>query len=111
MTTLRRDDGQLLSEPYYKTILDTESHHDHEIIIDSHGVIRWKENEQVVAPLLQNISLNSLIMLFNILGITKNSEEYRALYRHMGYSLSGYWEIFYWELNNEDADEYNPCTH
>jgi hypothetical protein len=25
----------------------------------------------------------------------------------MGYSLSGYWEIFYWEVNNEDAEDYH----
>lgn len=35
----------------------------------------------------------------------KNSEVYRKLYRDMGYSLYGYWEI-----NNEDAGEYIPNT-
>jgi hypothetical protein len=41
-------------------------------------------------------------------GYTKNSEIYRKLYRDMGYSLSGYWEVFYWDVNNEKVDEYNP---
>ena len=37
---------------------------------------------------------------------TKNSEEWRKLYRDIGYSLYGYWEIFYWDMNNEDAADY-----
>jgi hypothetical protein len=47
-------------------------------------------------------------MLFFKMGLTKNSEEVRKLYRDMGYSLSGYWEIFYWDMNNEDAHKYKP---
>jgi hypothetical protein len=42
------------------------------------------------------------------MGLGKNDESVRKLYRDMGYSLSGYWEIFYWEMNNEDADQYRP---
>lgn len=45
-------------------------------------------------------------ILFRSMGLTKNSEEMGKLYRDMGYSLSGYWEIFYWETNNEDAGKY-----
>ena len=26
----------------------------------------------------------------------------------MGYSLGGYWEVFYWEVNNELAHKYKP---
>jgi len=26
----------------------------------------------------------------------------------MGYSLFGYWEVFYWDANNDIADEYEP---
>ena len=37
-----------------------------------------------------------------------NSEMWRKLYRDLGYSLFGYWEIFYWEANNEKAAEYKP---
>jgi hypothetical protein len=47
-------------------------------------------------------------MLFYKMGLTKNSEEVRKLYRDMCYSLSGYWEIFYWDMNNEDARKYKP---
>jgi hypothetical protein len=92
----------------YKQIFKTESHHEHEVIEDKHGTLRWKE-DKVVKDLFKNdINLNHLWMLFMRMGLTKNSEEVRKLYRDMGYSLSGYWEIFYWDLNNEDANKYKP---
>lgn len=70
-------------------------------------MIRWKENPNVT-KILSLISLNDLIPLLYELGYDKNSEIYRKLYRDMGYSLSGYWEIFYWEMNNEYANDYQP---
>lgn len=91
----------------YKEILEKESHHDHEIIEADDGVIRWRPNLNM-EYYLKNISLNDLIPLLRCLGYDKNSEIYRKLYRDMGYSLSGYWEIFYWEMNNDDADSYIP---
>jgi hypothetical protein len=93
-----------LSEDYSE-IIKTEEHHDHEIIRDAHGILRWKENKDVKTH-LENISLNDLCPLLTCMGYGKNSEVYRKLYRDMGYSLSGYWEIFYWEVNNDEADEY-----
>ena len=92
---------------YYQEIFKKESHHNHEIIETEDGVFRWKANPDV-EHFLKNISLNDLCPLLNCLGYGKNSEVYRKLYRDMGYSLSGYWEIFYWDLNNEDADSYEP---
>ena len=89
----------------YKEIFEKESHHDHKIIKDEHGTLRWKENKTVRAY-LKNISLNDLCPLLDTMGFGKNTEVYRKLYRDMGYSLSGYWEIFYWEVNNEEASEY-----
>lgn len=88
----------------YKEMMTTESHHDHKIVMVN-NVIRWKEDKDV-AFFLKDISLNDLIPLLGVLGYGKNSEVYRKLYRSMGYSLSGYWEIFYWEINNDDADNY-----
>lgn len=85
----------------------TEEHHNHEIIEDEQGTWRWKENKDV-NKILKNMSLNDLCPLLYFLGYGKNSEVYRKLYRDMGYSLSGYWEIFYWEVNNDKADEYVP---
>lgn len=45
---------------------------------------------------------------FSKRGLTKNSEEVRALLRSIGYSLYGYWEIVYWEVNNSDVKSYIP---
>jgi hypothetical protein len=91
----------------FRKMLKTERHHKHEIIRDSDGVLRWKENPHV-RKLLENISLNDLCPLLYHLGHGKNSETYRKLYREMGYSLGGYWEVFYWEVNNELAHKYKP---
>jgi len=89
----------------YKEVMIKESHHDHEIIMTETGVLRWKENKDV-EHFRKNISLNDLCPLLDSLGYDKNSEVYRKLYRDMGYSVFGYWEIFYWEMNNEEAEEY-----
>lgn len=89
----------------YKEMLKTESHHQHLIIMDKNGVLRWKE-DPFVSKLIRSTNLNLVIEGLYENGFDKNSEIYRALYRKIGYSLSGYWEIFYWDVNNEDADEY-----
>ena len=89
----------------YDEMMVTETHHNHEIIMDGNGTIRWKENV-IVNHILINISLNDLCPLLDSLGYGKNSEVYRKLYRDMGYSLSGYWEVFYWDMNNEYCDDY-----
>ena len=89
----------------YQEIFKKEAHHDHEIIETDNGVIRWKANPDA-EHFLKNISLNDLCPLLNCMGYDKNSEVYRKLYRDMGYSLSGYWEIFYWGVNNEEAEDY-----
>ena len=39
-------------------------------------------------------------------GADKNDPRIRELYKHIGYSLYGFWEIFYWGVNNEDAYKY-----
>ena len=89
----------------YRDILERESHHDHPIYRDDYGTLRWVPNKSIDG-FLANISLNDLLPLLVALGYDKNSEVYRKLYRDMGYSFSGYWEIFYWEANNDKADEY-----
>ena len=77
------------------------------MIVDDNGVVRWKE-DPAVQDVLDRVNLNDIWMLFFKMGLTKNSEEVRKLCRDMGYSLSGYWEIFYWDMNNEDAHKYRP---
>lgn len=92
----------------YREMMQTETHHDHKIVCIN-GVYRWEE-DYFVDKQLERISLNDLIPLLHVLGYGKNSEIYRRLYRCMGYSLSGYWEVFYWDVNNEDVDDYKQPT-
>ena len=91
----------------YEEMLKTEQHHGHEIVVID-GVLRWKENPLISHLVDNTLNLNDLLRLLNTMGYDKNSEVYRKLYRNMGYSLSGYWEIFYWELNNPDCHLYQP---
>lgn len=96
-----------IKEEHFRLILDTETHHDHEIIKDEDGTLRWKPNLDV-CKIKESLSMNKIVPLFCHLGYGKNSEIYRKLYRDIGYTLFGYWEIFYWEFNNKEADEYKP---
>ena len=100
MKTVERKD---LPEEYSE-MMKSEAHHNHEIVLVD-GILRWKE-DGTTKKLLERISLNDLCPLLDNLGYGKNSEIYRKLYRNMGYSLSGYWEVFYWDWNNEDCAEY-----
>lgn len=84
--------------------------HGHLLVKDSQGKICFLADTKIIA-LVKIMGLNGIIQLFTRYGLTKNSEIYRKLYRDMGYSLYGYWEIFYCELNNEDADEYKYSCH
>lgn len=106
METVTREEAAATADTY-KEVLDKETHHAHEIIRDDNGTLRWKENP-TVRKIIDKGILNDLWFLFWSMGLTKNSEPVRKLYRDMGYSLYGYWEIFYWEMNNEEAGEYNP---
>lgn len=104
--TIKREN---ITDKYIREILDLETHHNHEIV-EINGVLRWKANLNV-EYILEKISLNDLIPLLKHLGYDKNSEIYRKLYRDMGYSLIGYWEVFYWEINNEKYSEYIPNSN
>lgn len=88
----------------YKEILDKESHHNHELIM-SNDILRWKR-DQDIDELSMKMGINEICEFLQRLGYNKNSEIYRKWYRSMGYSLSGYWEIFYREENNEEANDY-----
>jgi len=102
---VKRED---ITDETYREILDIETHHNHEIIEDEHGTLRWKSVPKVRQLIDTKLNLNDLWMLLRALGHDKNSEFTRHLYRSMGYSLFGYWEVFYWEVNNDIADEYKP---
>jgi hypothetical protein len=101
MEILNRKQVSKISDEY-KEVLDREKHHKHELIMVN-GVIRWKGNKEV-----DDLNVNDVVRLLYKLGYDKNSEVYRKYYRDLGYSLSGYWEVFYWEANNENQNEYRP---
>jgi hypothetical protein len=92
----------------YHDMMVLESHHDHAIIEDDNGVYRWEENTSLRDFLDGKVNLNDVVVLLRILGYDKNSEVYRKCYRDLGYSLSGYYDIFHWEMNNPDVDDYVP---
>lgn len=91
----------------FSEMVGKESHHNHGIIQDKHGTLRWQKDD-FIDKLTEDCNLNNIITGFYENGNNKNTESYRELYRRMGYSLEGYWEVFYWEANNELADQYEP---
>ena len=87
-------------------IFKAEKHHNHRIVKDHRGELCWEEKPRINELLDQGPGLNYLLPILTSLGYDKNSEVYRKLYRDMGYPLEGYWELFYWEVNNEAAKKY-----
>lgn len=104
MDLVDRKDARIKECKEYKTIMDREDHHSHEII-EVDGRLRWLKNEKT-SELIDLIGLNELVILLYEKGYTKNSEMYRYIYRSMGVSLFLYWEIFYWDMNNSDSEFY-----
>jgi len=97
------EDAAAISEEYAE-ILETEEL-GHELYVNEHGTIRWvadPEKEQEMMDMFGARDLNDLFMK----GADKNDPRIRELYKHIGYSLYGFWEIFYWETNNELAYQY-----
>ncbi|HBY40162.1 MAG TPA: hypothetical protein DEH24_12130 [Alteromonas sp.] len=88
-----------------KALLLKETHHDHPIV-EINGSLHWQETPGVNQLLDTGLELNRLIDMLQHLGIDKNHEVYRDLFRKMGYSLDGYWEIFV--FYNQDCDQYQP---
>lgn len=93
--------------PHHIEIIRTENHHNHLLVVDRFNTIRWKPDDRV-CNILSGINFNHVIEDFIKRGLDKNCEEYRKMYRDIGYSLDGYWEIFYWEVNNPISKEYIP---
>lgn len=107
---MKNVDRKDITDETYREILDVETHHDHIIIEDEHGTLRWKEDPKL-RNLVDHIGVNEIWHLFHHIGLDKNDEPVRKMYRDMGYSLFGYWEVFYWEANNDRASEYMPSRH
>lgn len=90
------------TDSLYKEIFKRENP-DHPIIKDNYGVLRWKK-DPMVEMLFEYKALDLNALFIN--GASKNDPRVRELYRKMGYSLFGYWEVFHWEMNNPEADQY-----
>lgn len=119
MTPVTWSEAAALSEDY-ALILHTEMDlHSHELVKDSHGTLRWKAD-----PLIDEMFSRRWFNLNDIMlsqykpinganpkippnPIVKNDPLARELYRRMGISLFGYWEVFYWDVNNPNAEEFN----
>ena len=86
-------------------IMKKESHHSHEIIQDNEGILYWKPDQNLCAE-IEGKNINDNIFYFHSNGLDKNSEEYRKFFRDMGYSLLGYWNIFYCKTNNPICTNY-----
>ncbi len=103
LTYVSRNDKILNEYDIWKEMKLFEAHHDHKIIYD-------KKIKKFVweTTYVGKYDLNKIMADFSKRGLTKNSEEVRALLRSIGYSLYGYWEIVYWEVNNSDVKSYIP---
>ena len=100
-----------LKHETYAEIIRGEIHHDHEIIEEpEHNTWRWKAYPKREKEIMGLFNANDLNELFGN-GADKNDPLVRELYRCMGYSLSGYHEIFYWDWNNELAHEWDPTPY
>lgn len=92
----------------YQDVLEMDGAN-HELYMKG-DVIRWK-TDPIVEMLyrdLEIIDLNALMIgLIRKYGEGyKNDHRLRKFYRGLGYSLFGYWEIFFWDANNDEADEW-----
>jgi len=113
-----KDHYSRISPDVYREVFEKDGH-DHEIYLDDHDTLRWRSNPSVELINTMNeyddehlikggyvFDLNKFWEKWYKSGRTKNDSAIRRLYRDMGYSVHGYWEIFFWEVNNDIADEW-----
>lgn len=91
----------------YPQIYLNESHHNHKIVKDKNGKLRWESYPDALA-IFNSGKLTDYIIALRKKDYDKNSEKYRHFYRSLGYSLDGYVNIFYQKLNNDLCDFYRP---
>ena len=102
MTIIPRSDVS----PFFNEVLANESHHNHGLIKDHLGIVRWRPNEKLSTYRdKMELPIGYFVEFLTATGYNKNSEVYRKLYRDIGYDLEGYWEVFY--CNNDESDSYN----
>lgn len=87
--------------PHFQEIFKTEWHYQHEIIADKNYILRWKSD-------FASKSEGEIMEEIESYNGSRNSESFRKLYRDLGFSLSGYYDLFYWLANNEDVSQYVP---
>ena len=113
-----KDHYSRISPDVYRKVFEKDGH-DHEVYFDDQDTLRWRSNPSV--DLINNMNeyddehlvkgdyvfdLNRFWQKWYQSGHTKNDSAVRRLYRDMGYSVHGYWEIFFWPVNNDIADEW-----
>ncbi len=89
----------------YAEVMRGERYHNHLIIEDELGTYRWKQFPARKAEIMDYFGATDLNELFSN-GADKNDPLVRELYRCMGYSIFGYWEVFYWEVNNHKVEDW-----
>ena len=89
----------------YEDVLTTEET-GHNLYVDKHDTIRWEANPAKEQEIMNKFGAHDLNDLFGCCRADKNDPLVRELYKNMGVSLYMFWEVFYWEVNNERADEY-----
>lgn len=92
-TDLLTQHKQLLAEIY-----KAEPWHKHEAVI-TNGKIHWKEAPGFV-EMVNAIGMNQIRATLELAGFHKQADVLKNIYRKMGYSIMGYWEVFYDPLNN-----------
>jgi len=101
------DAGKIAAD--YELVLSREEKDGHELYIDEHDTLRWVEHPIRAQEIMDSFRAKDMNELF-MNGADKNDPIVRELYKCIGYSLCGFWEIFYWEVNNERANEYVAPT-
>ncbi len=97
------EDAAKLAEEYDEVLKCEEP--GHELYISEHGTLRWVADPIKEQEIMDELGASDLNDLF-CNGADKNDPRIRELYKHMGYSLYGFWEVFYWEVNNPLAYQY-----
>ena len=97
------EDAAAICEDYAEVLEREEL--GHELYVSDHGTIRWVANPEKEQEIMNEFGARDLNDLF-MKGADKNDPRIRELYKHIGYSLFGFWEVFYWEANNERTHQY-----
>jgi len=87
----------------------------HLLHVDKNGTIRFEEKPERAKEIMDSVGAKDLNEFYEIYydqftpdydEPAKNNKLFRELYKCRGYSINGFWEVFYWEMNNEDVDDF-----